>query len=328
LEVGHEGIDVEGGVGEAVFGDGERAVVLGDEVLRRGRDGSDDDFGVDRVTGDDFLLGCGAEEAEVAGVEEVVVVVAVGDIVAEEEGLYDAADAGFLEAFEEVVEVDGAVFDDALYGVVDAGEGDGGGVVAVEDFVDDFACDGVDEPGLALCLLVDVVNGIKLEDLSGFGGVLGVEGGDFVAGEVLEGHGLGDDVEGAGGAEGLAFGADAVFVVAEVTEADEGDGVWEGEAGGAVNVAVAELCDEGDEEGFGEAVGFIEEENEGTVKMSAEAREGTLEDVTVAVEVGVLQEGFAVRDIGVFHGIIHGMEEVVGAFFGVGEIAEDFEGAV
>jgi hypothetical protein len=117
-------------------------------------------------------------------------------------------------------------------------------------------------------------------------------------------------------------------VVTDVAQADKGYGVWEGDAGVAVNISVAELCDEGDEDGFGESVGFVEEDDQGAVKMSAEAGEGTLEDVSVAVEVGVLEEGFAVWDIGVFHGIIHGMEEVVGAVFGVGEIAEDFEGAV
>jgi hypothetical protein len=51
--------------------------------------------------------------------------VAVGGFLAEEEGLYDTADAWFLESFEEVVEVDGAVFDEVLDGLMDEGNGDG-----------------------------------------------------------------------------------------------------------------------------------------------------------------------------------------------------------
>jgi hypothetical protein len=142
---------------------------------------ADDDFGVDGVGGDDLFLGRGTDESEVAGVEEVVVVEAVFYIVAEEQGLYDFGDAWFLESFEEVVEVNGVVLDEALYGVVDVVEGDGDAVVAVEALLDDFVCDGVDEPGLAECLFVNVVDGVGFEDLSGFGGVLGVEGGNLIS---------------------------------------------------------------------------------------------------------------------------------------------------
>jgi hypothetical protein len=162
---------------------------------------ADDEFGIDGVGGDDLLLGRGADEAEVAGVEEIVVVGAAGYIVAEEEGLDDVSDAGFLEVFEEAVEVNGAALDEALDGVVDVVEGDGAAVVTLEGLLDDFAGDGVDEPRLAECLLVDMFDGIGLEHLPCFGGMLCVEGGNLIEGEVLEGHGFGDDVEGAGGAE-------------------------------------------------------------------------------------------------------------------------------
>jgi hypothetical protein len=296
--------------------------------LGGGGQGADDDFGIDGVCGEDFA-GVGlADEAEVFGVLEVVVVRGGVDGVAEEEGLYDAADAGFLESFEEVVEVDGAVLDEALDGLVDVVEGDGDAVIAVEALFDDFACDGIDEPGLSERLLVDVVDGVFLEDLSGFGGVLCVEGGDFVTGEVLEGHGLGDDVEGAEAAEGLVFGADEAAVVTDVTEADEGDGVGKGETGGTVDISVAELCDEGDEEGGAESVGFVEEEDEGAVEAAAVAGEGALEDVSVVVEIGVLEEGLPMWEIGVFEGTVDGTEKGEDAVLGVGEFFGVFEGTV
>jgi hypothetical protein len=173
-----------------------------------------------------------------------------------------------------------------------------------------------------------MVDGCLLKDLSRLGGVLGVEGGYLLAGEVLEGHGLGDDVEGAGGAQRLAFGADTVFVVADVTQADEGDGVWEGDAGGAVNVAVAELCDEGNEDGFGEAVGFVGEEDEGAVEKAAVLGESAAEDVVMVVEVGVLEEHFPMWESKVEQGVIHGAEESEDAVPGFGDVAQGLEGAV
>jgi hypothetical protein len=87
-----------------------------------------------------------------------------------------------------------------------------------------------------------------------------------------------------------------VFVVTEVAQADKGNGPGEGNDGGAVNVTVAELCDEGDEYGFGEAVDFVEEEDERAVDGSAVVRECGLEDtsgvVTGLVEV-LCEEVFA-----------------------------------
>jgi hypothetical protein len=249
---------------------------------------------------------------------EVVVVRGGVDGVAEEEGLDDTADAWFFESFEEVVEVYGAAFDEALYGFVDEVEGDGDAVITGKALLDDFACDGVDEPGLALCLLVDVGDGVGLEDLSCLGGVLGVEGGDFIGGEVPEGQGFGDDIERAEAAEGLVIRADETPVVTDVAQADKGDGVWEGEAGVAADVSVTELGDEGEEEGEWEAVNFVEEEDKGAVEEAAVLGVGVLEDSCVVVEIGVLQEYPGVGYLLVFERPAEGVEQGIDAFFGVG----------
>jgi hypothetical protein len=88
-----------------------------------------------------------------------------------------------------------------------------------------------------------------------------------------------------------------MFVVAEVTQPDEGDRVREGDAGGTVDVAVAELGDEGDEDGFGESVGFVEEDDQGAVEESAVLGERAPEDVVMVVEVGVLKELFPMWEV-------------------------------
>jgi hypothetical protein len=154
---------------------------------------------------------------------------------------------------------------------------------------------------------------------------LGVEDGYLLAGEVPEGHGLGDDVEGAGGAEGLAFGADTVFVVADVAQADKGDGVGKRAVDIAAGVTVAELCDEGDEDGFGEAVGFVEEDDEGAVEEAAkvEEPEGELAGIILSGRTWG-EEGDGVSAQTAFDAVYDGLYP----HFGVGDVAEGFERAV
>jgi hypothetical protein len=70
-----------------------------------------------------------------------------------------------------------------------------------DELLDGLLGERVDEPGLALGELEGAGVGARGEDLAGVGGVLGVELGDLVGGEVQEGEGADLDVEGAGGAE-------------------------------------------------------------------------------------------------------------------------------
>jgi hypothetical protein len=104
--------------------------------------------------------------------------------------------------------------------------------------------------------------------------------------------------------------------------------VWERDAGGAADVAIAELGDEGEEEGEGESVDFVEEEDQGTVEDTAVSGEGVLEDAGVVVEIGALEESLGVGDVLSFEGTSDGVEQGVDTFFGVGEGFGVFEGAV
>ena len=203
------------------------------------------------------------DEAEVEDVAEVVFGDG-GEGLAGEEGLDDLADAGLAEALGEAVEVGVLAADQLLLGGVDDGRGDRLGGIG-DELLDRLLGERVDQPGLALGEVKGACAGLGGEDLAGVLGVLGVELGDLLGGEVAEGEGADLDVEGAGGAE--ATGAVGVaagwrgLVVADVAEADERERT--GEVGGAAGVAVAELAEDGDQDGPGEGVDLVEEEDEG-----------------------------------------------------------------
>lgn len=245
-----EGAEVEVAVrGDEAAGAGE--VFLFDA----GGEFAGDDFAVDGVGDSEF--GVGDDEAEVAGVVEVFAEGGAGSGGAGEEGFDDAADAGFAEAGEEAVDVGGAGADEAGGGGFDFGGADLGGV----GMGGEVAAEGVDEPGLAGGEAGDGIDGFGGVLGAVVGGVLGVEGGDLFAGEVMEAEGAGFDVEGTAGSEVGGVAAGGHFVISDVAEAAEGDGP--GGVVGAVGVVVAELGEHGDEGVADEDVDFVEEEDEG-----------------------------------------------------------------
>jgi hypothetical protein len=228
----------------------------------------DDHLGIDRVTRKDFPVLGFTDKAQIFGVLEVVVLT-VSYLITQQDRLNGIPDTLFLETFEEVVEVHGSVPDKSLYSFVDEVESHGRAVITGEALLDHFASDGIDQPRLAERLFIDVVDGLLLKDLSRVGGMLAIESGDLLAGEVFEGHHLGDDIEGTHSPHGGRIGADMDAVIANVTQPHERYGMQERDTGVAADITVAELRDERDQERKGQPVDFVEKDNERLVQQAA-----------------------------------------------------------
>ena len=134
---------------------------------------------------------------------------------------------------------------------------DGLAVVEAMYLLDALAGQRVDQPGLSPAELHDLIQHARGERLPRRLGVLRVERGDLVGGEVSQHHVLGDDVERANLPQRLAVGAYLRLVVAYVQHADKRDGRGEWDVV-AVYVAVPQLAKEGNKHVAGKAVRLVE----------------------------------------------------------------------
>ena len=263
-ELGEHLWEVEGAVGAD-----EGARVSGDAFLDPARQHAGDHLAVDRVRDSDRCVRC--DEPEVPEVGDVVVVGLQVEHVARQHRTEDLLDAGFGEPGRERVQMGRPGKDELFLRRLQMVDRDrlchGNG-----EFFDGLAGECVDEPRLAGGQFVGVVDGAGGEGLAGLGGVLGVEVGDLVQGEVTEPQRLQLDVERAGGPQpgrvtpgggpGDPRNREAISgaAVADVSQAAQRDGP--GERGGAAVVAVAELAEDAEERLAAQRVDLVEEQDQ------------------------------------------------------------------
>ncbi len=129
------------------------------------------------------------------------------------------------------------------------------------EFLDDLAGQRVDKPRLAASQLEGVFHGARDERLPGVGGVLAVEHGHLVQGEVSQPQRLQFDVERARGPETGRVAPGCRFIVADVAQAAQRD--RRGEVARPAAVAVAELAENADQTLTAQSVDLVEEQHQG-----------------------------------------------------------------
>jgi hypothetical protein len=196
---------------ERAVGAGVPLRALVDGALEGVGERAGDDLLVDRVG--DADRGVGGDEAEIADVEEIVVHYVRAEQRAREDGLDDPADPRVVELVHQRVQVGVSPVDQEVFRRLDVGLEDGLCAVG-DDVLHDLPGQRVDEPRLPAGLLEGVADRLGLEGLARPGGVLRVQLGDLVPGEVAQREGVALDVEGRRRPERLTVRAhpDAVVV--------------------------------------------------------------------------------------------------------------------
>ena len=161
--------------------------------------------------------------------------------------------------------------DQPLRSFVEQVGGDRLAVVLAEHFIHHLVCEGVDQPRLALAPVEGAGDGLGREGLARVRRVLGVECAHFRLREVGQREGLGGDIEGTGGPKCGAAGTDLGLVIPDVAHADQRHRTGERLAADAVDKAVAQLAQEGDERALRQAVHFVEQQHQRLVQGDAEA---------------------------------------------------------